>query len=166
VGENTGVATAHDDRRILVFAVGIVAIAGLAVMGLLFFATGGTQDTPSQEKPLFLGLAPELRDRIRGEEGSPLYFASPFGDNGFWLDLEDGKFVALSLVRPGSTSCTVKWRETRGAYVDCDDNNLTSRDLDRYRVTVGKQAADSPDNGVYVDLRVTEPAPVQADGGG
>ncbi|MEX2256029.1 MAG: hypothetical protein WEC34_11380 [Acidimicrobiia bacterium] len=159
-----------DDRRTLVFAVGIIIFACLAVAGLLFFATGGAQDTPTQTKPLFLGLEPELRDKILGtseDEGSPLYFANPFGDNGFWLDVENDDIVALNLIRPGSNDCQVKWRETMGSYIaECDGERLTSRDLDRFEVTVGKQAADSPEDGVYVDLRVVEPAPGSADSTG
>jgi hypothetical protein len=150
---------------VLVFAGGLVVIVGIAVAGLLFLATGGTQDTPSQRTPVFLGLQPELTKKIK--DGGPLYFANPFGDDGFWLDREDGALVALDIVRPGSAHCVVKWRDPRGAYVDCDDHDLTSRDLDRFEVIVGKlsSAADAPENGVYVDLRHREPAPVQPGGG-
>jgi hypothetical protein len=160
------VPASQDDRRVLVFAGAIVVAVGVAVAGLLFLATGGTEDTPSQRTPLFLGLQPELVDKI--EEGGPLYFANPFADNGFWLDLEDGALVALDIVRPGSPGCIVKWRDPRQAYVDCDDHDLTSRDLDRFQVLVGRPSAqdDAPKDAVYVDLRRREAAPVQTDDGG
>jgi len=149
-----------------VFAGAIVFLVGIAVAGLLFLATGGTEGTPTDRRPVFLGLQPELRDKI--EEGGPLYFASPFGDNGFWLDLEDGQLVALDIVRPGTEHCIAKWRDPRQAYVDCDDQDLTSRDLDRFEVIIGKLDArdDAPTDAVYVDLRRREPAPVQPGGGG
>jgi len=165
LGENAGVPAAPDDRRILLFAGALVLGAGIAIAGLLFLATGGTQDTPSERRPVFLGLQRELVAKI--EEGGPLYFANPFGDNGFWLDLEDGDLVALDIVEPGSDRCIVKWRDPRKAYVDCDDNDLTSRDLDRFALLVGKRDAsdDAPKDAVYVDLRRREPAPVQPGGG-
>jgi hypothetical protein len=165
LGENARVPAARDDRRVLVFAGAIVVVVGIMVAGLLFLATGGTQDTPSDRTPVFLGLERELTKKI--EDGGPLYFANPFGDNGFWLDLEDGALVALDIVRPGSQQCIVKWREPRHAYVDCDDQDLTSRDLDRFEVIVGKIARnDAPKDAVYVDLRRREPAPSPLVGGG
>jgi hypothetical protein len=163
VGENATVPAASDDRRVLVFAGVIVLIAGLAVAGLLFLATGGTQDTPSDQKPLFLGLHQPLVKKIK--EGGPLYFASPFGDNGFWLDLEHGKdLIALSIVVPGTNNCQVKFKAGRNAYVDCNDRDLHASDLDRYKVIIGPLAKDAPKDAVYVDLRSTQPAPVQPGG--
>ena len=158
------VPASPDDRRVLVFAGVLVAFAGIAVGLLLFFATGGTQDTPSSKEPLFLGIHRELVKKI--EEGGPLYFASPFGENGFWLDVEDGQLVALDIVKPGTTDCIVKWRDPRKAYVDCDDQDLQSADLDRFQVSTGSLQTGAPKNAVYVNLRVREPAPAQTDGGG
>jgi hypothetical protein len=163
VGENAAVPAAPDDRRVLLFAGGLVLLAGVAVAALLFLATGGTQDTPSASKPLFLGLERELTAKI--EEGGPLYFASPFGENGFWLDVEDGRVVALDIVKPGTKDCQVKWRDPRGAYVDCNDQELQAADLDRFTVTVGKLQKDAPSDAVYVNLRVSEPAPIPTGGG-
>ena len=150
------------DRRVLVFAGVLVTLAGLAVAGLLFFATGGTQDTPSSKKPLFLGIQRELVTTIK--EGGPLYFASPFGENGFWLALEDGQLVALDIVKPGTRDCIVKWRDPRQAYVDCDDNDLQSVDLDRFELTVGSVEQGAPKDAVYVNLRVSDGAPAQPGG--
>jgi hypothetical protein len=166
VDENARVPAAPDDRRILVFAGALVLGAGIAVAALLFLATGGTQDTPTVKRPVFLGLARELRSKIK--EGGPLYFASPFGDNGFWLDLENGSLVALDIVRPGSKECIVKWRDPRGAYVDCEDHDLTSTALDRFQLVIGRPSASksAPRDAVYVDLRHREPAPLVETGGG
>jgi len=161
VGENTAVPAAPDDRRVLLFAGTIVLLAGLAVAALIFFATG-TERNPSDKKPLFLGLQRELVAKIK--EGGPLYFASPFGENGFWLDLEEGRLVALDIVRPGTAGCKVKWRDPRGAYVDCEDRDLQVGDLDRFEVTVGKLQQDAPPDAVYVNLRVSEPAPLPGGG--
>jgi hypothetical protein len=158
VGENAQVPPNTDDRRVLIFAGVIVLLAGLAVMGLLFLATGGTKDTPSADKPLFLGLRHELSKEIK--DASPLYFASPFGDNGFWLDVENGKIVALNIVRPGTSNCQVKWKESHDAYVDCNGADLQAADLDRYQVTVGPLQKDAPADAVYVNLKIKEPAPV------
>ena len=58
------------------------------------------------------------------KDGGPLYFASPFADNGFWLDLEHGQLVALDIVKPGTKDCVVKWKDSHQAYVDCDGNDL------------------------------------------
>jgi hypothetical protein len=151
------VPASPDDRRVLVFAGVLVAFAGIAVALLIFFATGGTQDTPSSKDPLFLGIHRELVKSI--EEASPLYFASPFGENGFWLDVEDGQLVALDIVKPGTRDCIVKWRDPRKAYVDCDDNDLQSEDLDRFELTTGSLQKGAPKDAVYVNLRVREPAP-------
>jgi hypothetical protein len=158
------VPCAPDDRRILLFAGALVVAVGIVIAGLLFLATGGTQDTPSDRRPVFLGLRRELVPTI--EKGGPLYFANPFGDKGFWLDVEGGGLVALDIVVPGTSDCIAKWRDPRQAYVDCDDRDLTSRDLDRYHLTIGKPDAsrDSPTDAVYVDLRRREPAPVQRAG--
>lgn len=153
-----------DDRRVLVFAGVLVVIAGLFVAGVLFFAMGGSQDPPSKSKPLFLGIVGEKVKGIR-EEG-PQYIANPFGDAGLWLDLEDGQVVVLSALKPGTTDCIMKWRDPRKAYVDsCTDRDFTSRDLDRFRTTIGSVQDGAPKDALYVDLRVREPAPGDTSGG-
>ena len=148
---------APDDRRILVFAGGFVVLAGLAIAALLFLATGGTDEDPLATGPISLGLEPELSART--EEGGPSYIANPFGEHGFWLDLEAGRLVALDIVRPGTRSCIVKWRATKGSYIACDGDRLESTDLARFAVTIGKAAPDEPAETVFVDLRRREPAP-------
>jgi hypothetical protein len=136
------------------FTTVLVVLAALLVAAALFFATGGGGETPSQRKPLFLGLEPQLRAEIN--EGGPLYFASPFGDNGFWLDIEDHRIVAYVLVLPDAPSCTVKWKAQRDSYIDCNGDKVAPANLDQYTVTL----RDKP-NGerhVLVDLRKVKPA--------
>jgi len=157
LGENAAVPAAPDDRRILVFAGGLVVLAGLAIAALLFLVTGGTEQDPSATGPIFLGLEPELAART--EEGGPSYIASPFGEHGFWLDLEAGRLVALDIVRPGTRSCIVKWRATKDSYISCDGARLETTDLARFDVSIGSATPDAPADSVYVDLRLRESAP-------
>ncbi len=151
------VPAAPDDRRILVFATGFVLLAGLAIAALLFLVTGGADKDPSPSGPIFLGLEPELAART--DEGGPSYIASPFGEHGFWLDLEAGELVALDIVRPGTRSCIVKWRATKDSYIACDGERLDTTDLARFEVTIGSTEPDTPADSVFVDLRRREPAP-------
>jgi len=151
------VPAAPDDRRILVFAGALVAFAGLAIAALLFLVTGGTQQDPKATGPIALGLEPELTART--EEGGPSYIANPFGQHGFWLDLEAGRLVALDIVRPGTRSCIVKWRATKDSYIACNGDRLASTDLARFEVTIAKPAPGEPAETVFVDLRRREPAP-------
>lgn len=146
-----------DDRRILFFAGSFVVFAGLAIAALLFLATGGGGGTPTEQRPLFLGLQPELEAKIR--EGGPLYLANPFGNNGFWLDREGRDLVALDIIRPGTRACIVKWRATKDSYIACNGDRLASADLDRFALEVGSAEPGAPANSVFVDLRRHTAAP-------
>jgi len=130
-------------------------VAAVFFFGVIVLA-GGREADPGPARPLFIGLKRDLTHTI--EQGGPVYFANPFAGDGFWLDLEHGRLVALAIDRPGTTGCVAKWKDPRKAYVDCNDHALTSRELDRYRVTVGTRD-DNPDSSVYVDLRELSPAP-------
>jgi hypothetical protein len=149
------VPPSRDDKRLLIVTGAFVALAGLLFGAVLLLATNRST---GEKEPVFLGQRKELVERI--EDGSsPLYFASPFGDqNGFWLDLEDGDLVAYVLDTPGADECTVKWRDRRDAYIDCTDTPVDPGDLDRYPLSVGSRDG-SPGTSVYVDLRRTIPAP-------
>jgi hypothetical protein len=142
------------DRQLLIVTGGFLALA-VAILVVVLMLAGGREPDPGPARPLFIGLRRELTGRIA--EGGPLYFANPFAGDGFWLDLEDGHLVALAIDRPGTTDCVVKWKDPRKAYVDCNDRDLTSSDLDRYPITIGSRG-DSPKGSVYVDLRELEPA--------
>jgi hypothetical protein len=146
---------APSDRRVLVIAVAMVFFAGLLVAAALFFATGGSNGTPKQTGPLYLGLTSELRSEIH--QGSPLYFANPFGGNGFWLDIVDHKFVVLDLVLPNTKSCTVEWKGRENSYVDCHGDKVGVADLARFKVTLAPSGKSG--QSLYVDLRKRIPAP-------
>jgi hypothetical protein len=135
------------DRRLLLVTGGLVVLAAVFVAVVLVIATGGS--TPVEHKPLYLGVAKDLHDKIR--DGGPLYFANPFGGNGFWLDLDQGDFVALSVVEPGTTDCQVKWRDTRKAYVDCHRRRVDPSTLTHFETTVAETGEAK--GGLYIDLR-------------
>jgi hypothetical protein len=139
----------------LIFTGTFVALAGVLVGAVLFLATQQGTGT-SVRKPLFLGLEQPLTKSIR--DASPLYFADPFGGDGFWLDLENGHLVALVLQPPGVTHCPVKWKAQEHAYIDCDGHHFQSRDLEHYELTVGSRFG-SPNDAVFVDLRKRFPPP-------
>jgi len=146
------------DRRLLVVTGGAVVIAAVLFAGVLLLATRHNAGTPSNQ-PLFLGIErPKIRE-IRN--ASPQYIANPFGGDGFWLDVDKGKLVALVLNRPGKKSCQVKWKAQLNHYLDCDRNELTSRELDRYQVTIGSRNG-SPAHSVFVNLQKVSPAPEAA----
>jgi hypothetical protein len=153
---------ATSDRRLLVLTGGAVVIAALLFAGVLLLATRHNAGTPSNQ-PLFLGLEHAKIEEIRN--ASPQYIANPFGGDGFWLDVENGKLVALVLDRPGEKHCQVKWKAQQDAYLDCHANAVTSRELARYKVTVGSRNG-SPAQSVFVNLRKVLPAPQAPSSGG
>ena len=95
-------AFTRDDRRIIIFTGALVVIAALFFVSVLVFATGGSTPSKKNQGPLYLGEVSGLRAALN--EGSPLYFANPFGGPGFWLDREQGAFVALDVRVPNSQS--------------------------------------------------------------
>jgi hypothetical protein len=143
----------RDDRRLLLFTGGLVVLAAVFVGVVLIVATGG--GTPVERGPLYLGVASDLRQKIR--DGGPLYFANPFAGPGFWLDLEGSQPVAIALVLPETKHCEVKWRATRNAYVDCNGDAIPRDDLARYETTVSDTGRAK--GGVFVDLRKRLPPP-------
>jgi hypothetical protein len=162
IDQNRAVPASRDDRRLVLFTSMFVIVAAVLVAAALLFATSREAE-PGPRKPLFLGLRTPLTKKIR--DGGPLYFASPFGDRGFWLDLEQGSIVAYALTEPGTSDCIVKWKARQDAYIDCHDRAVAPTMLDRYRVTIGPRGG-SPAGSVYVDLRRREPAPAPSGAGG
>lgn len=142
------------DRRLLLVTSSCVLLAGLLVGVLIFLATGGAQGTP-RAQPVYIGLESDLRATLN--QGPRLYFAHPFGGTGFWLDVEDSHLVALVARVPGSSSCTVAWKNLSRGYFDCHGRQLTSRQLDRYALQFPKSG--SQQGGVVVDFRRVLPAP-------
>jgi hypothetical protein len=139
----------RDDRRLLLLTGSFLLIAAVFFGGVLWVATMRDE---SASGAFFIGLERPLKSHIH--EGSPLYFSNPGAGDGFWLDIENGHLVALVLDRPGTKDCVVKWKEQRDAYVDCNNDELQSRDLDHYKLTIGPRKG-SPKRSVYVNLRKT-----------
>ena len=148
------VPPSSSDRRLLLVTGSCVLLAGLLVGALIFLATGGAQGTPSP-KPVYIGLESDLRTTLN--QGPRLYFAHPFGGTGFWLDVQDGHLVALVARVPGTSSCTVAWKNLSRGYYDCHDRLLSARQLDRYALQFPKSGAEQ--GGVVVDFRHVDPAP-------
>ena len=139
---------ASDDRRLLLFATVFVVIAGLLVAAAIWFATR-RDAVEGPKKPVFLGLEDVKKKDIRND--GPQYVANPFGDAGFWLDLDRGELVAYVLTIPRTDGCTVKW--VRTAYVDrCTDREIDPHTLAQYPVIIGSRDG-SPAGSVFVDLR-------------
>jgi hypothetical protein len=139
----------------LLLATGAFVVLAAAVFAAaLFFATGGGQAAP-KKGPVYIGLERDLRDRLK--QGPRLYFAHPFGGTGFWLDAENGRLVALVARRPGTTSCTVAWKNLDRGYFDCHGQRLQSLQLDRYQLSFPSLGAEA--GGVVVDFRHVIPAP-------
>ncbi|HZJ26675.1 MAG TPA: hypothetical protein VFF40_06655 [Acidimicrobiia bacterium] len=117
--------------RAFVFAAIAAIAAGLAVAGLLLWATSRGGGVPSG--PFSLGSAEGIQENVRDE--GPVYVADPTGGGGLWLDLEGDDLVALVAVPPaGPQNCAVRWRDSIGSYSDCDGARFDSDELDRYVV--------------------------------
>lgn len=152
--KNHAVAFSPSDRRLIVMTGGALLLAAAFFGGVLVLAT---HSDPGPRKPVFLGLQDQKRKDIRAD--GPQYVSNPFGGNGFWLDLEDGKLVALDVDAPGPGYCEVKWKRT--TYIDCHGDGVTTRDLNRFKVIIGSLEG-SPSDSVFVDLRRRRPAPAIA----
>jgi hypothetical protein len=156
------VALAKADRKLIFGTGGILILAALFFASVLVFATGGGHHVPSDKQgPLYIGPKPQLVETL--DQGSPLYFANPFGGRGFWLDREQGQLIALDVGLPSDTSCSIKWKGRINTYTDCRGGHLTKDDMARHPVSVvqsGKQKGS-----VYVDLRKLQPAPNASDAG-
>lgn len=143
------------DRKLILGTAAVLVAAGLFFASVLVFATGGNDPADGERGPLYLGQRRDLV--ITLDEGSPLYFANPFGGRGFWLDRENGELVALDVGRPGDKSCSVRWKGRVDSYVDCDGNRVTIADLDRYDLI--EVARGDQKGGVLVDLTARIPPP-------
>jgi len=145
----------RSDRQVLLFATGLIVVAGLFFASVLLVASGGGEGTPKPQ-PFYLGPKKTLVDTIRGK--SPLYFANPFAGRGFWLDLvrvshgaSGPQLVAYQITVPGTKDCNVKWKQQRKAYVDCHGDSVPAAALDQYKLTFPESGARR--GGVIIDLR-------------
>lgn len=152
---NDVVAFSRADRRLILTTGGLVVLAaGLWVVILVFF-TGANDRAAPEDGPLYLGQRHDLEVTL--DEGSPLYFANPFGGRGFWLDREGGELVALDVGLPHDRACSVRWKGRVDSYVDCDGNHVTKADLARFELVVSQSGKRK--GGVLVDLQTHLPAP-------
>jgi hypothetical protein len=142
------VALAKSDRTLIFVTSAVLIGAGLFFAAVLLVSPDTGSPSSSQSCPLYNGPQRDMRTTL--DEGSPLYFANPFGGRGFWLDREEGSLVALDVGKPGEVTCSVKWRGRVDSYVDCHGDRLTKADLGRYELTVieGGERRGS----VFVDL--------------
>ena len=119
------------DRRLIVVTGGALLLAAAFFGGVLVLAT---RSDPGPRKPVFLGLRIKRKD-IRA--GGPVR-VEPLRWERHWLDLEDGKVVALD-VALGPGYCEVKWKRT--TYIDCRGDGVTTLDLNRFKVIIGSLRA-------------------------
>jgi hypothetical protein len=147
------VATSRSDRKLILITTAIVIGAGLFFASVLIFATGTTSPSSEQDGPLYVG--PKSDIVLKLDEGSPLYFANPFGGRGFWMDREGGELVALDVGRYDDPDCSIRWRGSKGSYIDCDGNRLDKTDMARHPVEVKRAGGEK--GGVFVDLDTLDP---------
>lgn len=146
---------ARSDAKLLLVATAGVVAAGLLVAAVLLLATGRAS-SPTKYKTFPAGVASAIRKDLKS--GGPFFFPDPFGGNrNILLAIEDGKVVALSDIKPGTTSCRVRWKGSVDSFVDCHDHKLQSADLARYQTTIGQIGANKGE--LLVDLRHKDPAP-------
>jgi hypothetical protein len=147
-------ASRPEDRRVLLFATVAVLAAG-ALVAALILAITGRAETPDAVDPVPFGFAKSLRTKV--EKGGPVAYAGTTGDTGFWLAIEDGELVALQIRRPGTEDCNVRWRGSVDSFVDCNGDEVGTRQLARFPTEVPKTG---PRKGnLLVDLRRTIPPP-------
>jgi hypothetical protein len=155
-----GVAIARSDYKLLLIAAGAVIVAGLLVAAVLLLATGRAS-SPRKYTPFDAGVAASIKQNVK--DGGPYFVADPFGgDRSIMWGLEDGKVVALSDIKPGTKDCRIRWRGSIESFVDCHDDKVTSRELDRYRAEIPRVGQFKGE--ILVDLRHKEPAPQPAGG--
>jgi hypothetical protein len=152
------VPIARSDAKLLIVAAGAVVLAGLLVAAVLLLATSRAT-SPTKPGPFDAGVAKSIKDNLK--DGGPYFVPDPFGGNrNILLALEDGEIVALSEIRPGTTSCHIRWKGSINSFVDCNDKKLTSRQLDRFPAQVAPAGRSKGD--LFIDVRQKEPAPEPA----
>jgi hypothetical protein len=150
----------RSDAKLLLVAAGGVIAAGLLVAAVLLLATSRAS-SPTKYEPFDAGVAVSIHKELK--DGGPYFVPDPFGGNrSILLALEDGKIVALSDIKPGTTDCRVRWRGSVNSFADCHDEKLKSTDLARYRAEVGLTGSSKGE--LLIDLRHKDPAPSSTSG--
>ncbi len=148
-------AITRADRKLILVTTAALLAAGLFFAGVLVFATGTTSPDADGPVPVYIGPESAIEEKL--DEGSPLYFANPFGGRGFWVDRENGVLVAFDVGRFDDPRCSVRWRGRVDSYMDCEGGLLTQAELARRPLTV---VATGPRAGsVLVDVDTIEPPP-------
>jgi hypothetical protein len=152
------VPASRSDAKLLLVATGSVVLAGLLVAAVLLFATGRA-GSPTKVVPFDAGVASSIHNELK--DGGPYFVPDPFGgDRTVLLALEDGKIVALSDIRPGTTSCRIRWRGSIDSFVDCHDAKIKSTQMARYPTEIGLVGESKGE--LLIDLRHRQPAPAPA----
>lgn len=143
-------------RRGLILTAG--GLSGL-VLGLVVVSVatgGGVEKKPASYAPFPAGPAERVERSV--ERGGPIFYSDPkSGTDAFYLDVVDGRIVALSVVPPGGDpACPVAWDRRQQRYEDCEAAPVDVAALDRYRVVL---RGTGDDRSVFVDIRTVEPAP-------
>ena len=146
------------DRKLILITSALLILAGVLFAAVLVFATGTDTPRSADDGPLYIGPKRDIVEKL--DEGSPLYFANPFGGRGFWVDREDGELVALDVGRADDPECSIRWRGSKGSYIDCHGDRLTTADMARYPVEV--VASGTRAGSVLVDLDGLEPPPAES----
>ncbi len=119
-------------------------------MAVALWAVTGRGGSPTKYAPFDAGVATGIKADLK--DGGPYYVADPFGGNrSILFALENGEVVALSITKPGTDNCTMRWKGQRGAFEDCDGNLLQSTQLARYATSVGTEGVQKGE--LLVDLR-------------
>lgn len=143
----------RSDRKLIFITAAVVIGAGLFFASVLIFATGTSSPSSKNDGPLYIGPKSDIVLKI--EEGNPLYFANPFGGRGFWVDRENGELVALDVGRYDDPDCSIRWRGSKGSYIDCHGGRITKQEMARHPVEVATRG--SRKGGVFVDLDTLDP---------
>jgi len=153
-GDHNGpVATSRSDRKLIFITTAVLIGAGLFFASVLVFATGTSSPSSKDDGPLYIG--PKSDIVLKLDEGSPLYFANPFAGRGFWIDRENGELVALDVGRADDPECSIRWRGSKGSYIDCHGDRITKQEMARHPVEVETRGARK--GGVFVDLDTLDP---------
>jgi hypothetical protein len=144
------------DLPLLIFSAVLVVIAGLVVAGAIWLVTDQSGQAPEDYEPFEAGLAESIHESLA--EGGPFFVPDPFeGDRSILLALEDDEIVALSVNKPGDSDCHVRWRGSVDSFVDCNDDEVRSEQLDRYLTSI--PGGGDQEGILLVDLRTLLPAP-------
>lgn len=139
---------ARSDLRLLLFAGGLIVMAGVAVALALLLSTGRSEP-PREYEPFKAGPAADLERELR--EGGPYFIPDPFGgDRSILLALENGEVIALATNQRRLPDCTLKSTGDKDQ-IACGDQRFRTEELERFEVTIPRAG---PDRGVVlVDLR-------------